>query len=122
MLENLRFAVIQTVDIPTIEKVTKTLKKYTSTFDYGNLPHNEGDIVSIQSILKDTENNYFKRVQDILIYFEQTDEKYSNKDDKFLADLIQATIKNHSLDLGITSDNFELPSVGEILSFIEEEE
>ena len=122
MLENLRFAIIQTTDTPTLKKITNLSEKYTSAFDYGNLPHNEGDIVSIQSILKDTENNSFERVQDILVYFEQTDEKYFNKDDNFLAKLIQATVKNHSLDLGIPSDNFELPSVESILSFIESEE
>ncbi|MCG2462051.1 hypothetical protein K8352_14925 [Flavobacteriaceae bacterium F89] len=68
-------------------------------------------------MLSDEDKNSYNRYEEMLIHYEQT--HYAVINNSILAEIIRLVIKKHGHDLDIPENMVKLPSIKDILDFID---
>ena len=103
MILDFRHEILKTTDNIQSVKPIKIEGKYNSFSDYTINDHTDGELIQIKSVIYDDNDNVFERVDDILVFYEQTTNL--PKDKKLIASIMQKCIRKHIVDLGLDNSN-----------------
>lgn len=116
-INKLDFTPIYREDNPIVKSAKNKDKLHSVIYDYETPDNPKGLEVLITSMLSDEDKNSYNRYESMLIHNEQ--KHYPDFNNNLLAELMQLVIRKHGHDLAIPEELVKVPTIKELLDFIE---